>query len=317
MVVKMKNTSVGVIIPTVNRRDKLKKCLEHLSQQSVLPGKVYVVYESHAHINMQDFTFFPNDRLIFLENNGRGPCDARNTALDICQEDIAAFLDDDSFAAQNWIEECIKGFDCFPYPAQQGRISWSRNDEKLPFRRRFLPRLRQKIYDSRDRQYRSPAFYNHLVQPMDLQTIKTLPGISIHLSGGNCALRMDYLEEIGFYDKRFITYHDKEIAYRILSRGSHILYNPDLIVYHDHHPSIIRCIKRSLFSIPYEKLLHSIYPPDAWENPQMYYHIRDVKVPVMFPLSALEKLFLWFLKILASVFRFFNFKINQNPIERQ
>jgi GT2 family glycosyltransferase len=147
-----------------------------------------------------------------------------------------------------------------------GRITWQRADELLPWRRRFVPRLRQKLYDTRHRLYISPDFRRWMAEiGLPVPVLESL-GVAPHLSGGNASIRMLFIEECGGFDERFFTFHDRELAYRILSHGGVIAYNPGMMIEHDHDPSIVRVLRRSAASVPYAQLLRQMYENEPWWN---------------------------------------------------
>jgi len=307
---------VGVIIPTTHTRNSLASCLSHLSNQTRLPDAVYVVLEKSAPPFNPDNPSFSSLPLIVLRNKGYGPCEARNTGLAVCKQEIVAFLDDDSFADEHWVSECLKGCADKAFPAQLGRIVWSRASENLTWHDRFIPQLRQKIYDARHAFYGSEEIKEAFTPKDSPQMGLPESGYALHLSGGNCAIRMDYLWQIGFFNPQFTTYHDKELACRILSRGDTIVYNPNLIVAHDHSRSVRRWVKRSLFAMPYDKLLKEQYKADVWKNPMILMLLKEKgSINKLIRFSWSERAFIAILKLLTVFFVASGLTLRYNPLE--
>jgi GT2 family glycosyltransferase len=116
------------------------------------------------------------------------------------------------------------------------------------------------IYDYRHRLYSNSAFMERLAQQIGIELPHGLPGIAIHLSGANAAIRRRFLEDHGLFDEEYLTFHDRELAWRILSGGGLVAYNPHLVVRHDHEASFFRQLRRSVRAVPYEIKLQRQYP---------------------------------------------------------
>jgi len=84
---------VSVIIPTIGRREDLRKMLESLAGQSRLPDEVIVVGEGVGDVPSE----FPTLRPRFIHLPGSSICEARNAgaAASDPASDLLAFLDDD------------------------------------------------------------------------------------------------------------------------------------------------------------------------------------------------------------------------------
>ena len=307
--------SIGVIIPTLNQRPSVHECLARLARQTLCPQRVYLVLDEGA------AAFSPNRKnlgslpLTILRNSGRGPCEGRNTALAVCREDVAAFLDDDSLPGETWVAECVRGFEESAYPARLGRICWSRSEERVSLWQRSVPRLRQKIYDARHGLYGSRELRDRVAAIRPLDGGRDSDGLALHLSGGNSAVRMDLLTRVGFYDTRFSTYHDRELAYRLLARGDLIAYCSRMTVWHDHNPSVAVWVKRALFASQFDSLIAATYPPGRWRYPALLDVLRDRQlVDDRLHFSPGERLFLAVQRWLVRWANRTHFQLSSNPL---
>jgi GT2 family glycosyltransferase len=260
---------LDLVIPTCNRPEMLCLCLKALVLQMEHLGTVYIVNDGTVSIRgvCRDVGL---RNLVVLEGSHQGPCLARNQALERVKAEYVAFLDDDSIPDQNWAASCLDLFNRFPgVTAQLGRIDWVgiagnvRSRMKI-WQRSFLPQIRQKIYDSRHNQYMSPSYRQTFSKTFQEAIPPDLPGVAQHLSGGNAAIRTRFLRCHGFFNPRFKRQNDREMAYRILSKGCVIAYNPDMKVAHDHDPSILRSLKGIYRVTPYQRLLDATYPNPCW-----------------------------------------------------
>lgn len=259
---------LDIVIPTCDRPDALRRCLAALAPQSDYIGVVIVVDDGTIPVTKDRSWGLLNVSVI--QSPHQGPCLARNQALEEVTAGQVAFLDDDSIPCPTWAESCLRLFEEFPeITGQLGRIRWSGvspdvSGRMARWRDSFLPRIRQKIYDSRHLEYTNISFRDSFSSDFKKNIPPQLPGIAQHLSGGNGAIRTSFLQGHGFLDPRFKTFHDRELAFRVFSRGGLIAYNPTMEIDHDHDPSVLRSLKRCIRAVPYQRLLDTVYPDLFW-----------------------------------------------------
>ena len=203
--------------------------------------------------------------VICLRGHGRGPTHARNLALKHVETEIVGLLDDDSVPEPEWAEACVGLFEGVPaVTAQLGRIMWRQDLHGCGQNRSFLPRHRQKISDARYRCYTDPDFKEQLAQALGRTPPGGISGLATHLTGANAAVRTAFIREHGGFDPRLATLSDKELAWRILRKGGWIAYNPDMVAFHDHDPSITRGLLRAVRVIPFQEILATEYRDAPW-----------------------------------------------------
>lgn len=102
--------TVTVIIVTYSRPDCVKTCLERLRRQTHLPEQIIVVDGSADDRTRSVCSEFPE--ALYLRNEaGLGHMTrSRNIGLRQATGEIIAFLDDDSFAHPDWLEELLKPY---------------------------------------------------------------------------------------------------------------------------------------------------------------------------------------------------------------
>lgn len=86
-------TTFSVIIPTYNRKDYLRACLESVAQQRLQPNEVIVVDDGSTDGTQQMLEMMENVTLIQKANAGPGA--ARNRGAGAASGDYLAFLDSD------------------------------------------------------------------------------------------------------------------------------------------------------------------------------------------------------------------------------
>jgi len=229
---------------------------------------IYIINDGHIPVeNICKMFKNISDYIIILKTNEIGPAAARNEALQLINCKYIAFLDDDSYPLPNWLSECEKLFEENPtITAQLGRILWAREDKSIYFFKSFIPKFRQKIYDYRHQVYQSDRFINELINLVKPTVRLNIKGLSNHISGGNFAIKNSFFAEHGWFNLKYLTYHDKELAYRILINNGIIAYNPEMKVLHKHSSSIIRAIKRAAFTVQFKLILQKEYKSYKWTS---------------------------------------------------
>lgn len=256
---------LAVVIPTYNRPVALQQALTSLACQELHRlGTIYVVNDGGHLIDGVEIPAVLRSRVAIIAVLHGGPAQARNAALRQVEEPLVSFLDDDAIAGEDWVTHCLETFDRFPaVTAQLGRIQWTwaqPEPDTGPRWRQLVARQRQMLYDHRHRLYSAPSFMDAMAKKLGLQLPPGLPGLAPHLSGGNGAVRRQFLLQHGFLNEKYHTFHDRELAWRVMTHAGIVAYNPLMCIRHDHDPSLWRSLKRCVRAIPYEEKLHRQYP---------------------------------------------------------
>jgi SAM-dependent methyltransferase len=99
-------SSVGIVIPTCDRPDYLRRALNSIAAQSRKPNTIIVVNDGHADIGavVEEFSARLSISAIETAVPYSGSSTARNLALDALNTTLVAFLDDDNLMWPRWIE---------------------------------------------------------------------------------------------------------------------------------------------------------------------------------------------------------------------
>jgi glycosyltransferase involved in cell wall biosynthesis len=99
--------TVSIVVPTRDRPDSLKECLESLLlQQSVRQREIIVVDNNpESGLTPRIIEEFPGVKLIFEHRQGASY--ARNAGIKASRADIIVFTDDDVVAPPQWLENII------------------------------------------------------------------------------------------------------------------------------------------------------------------------------------------------------------------
>jgi GT2 family glycosyltransferase len=213
-----KVVNITVAIPTLNRPAELTRCLESLFQGTVLPAEVLIINQGDSHVvesvlkHVRSQYSLP---IIHWPQPPKGLSAARNIASSQAKCPVIAFTDDDCVPASNWLAHIDQIMTVVPnIDGVTGSI--------LPFE-----------------QETSGLF------PISIRTgqkSKTFQGPTLPWqvgSGGNFAIKRDWLLRIGGYDERLgvgspgQAAEDTDLFYRLLRAGAVIQYEPGAVIYHE------------------------------------------------------------------------------------
>lgn len=102
---------ISIIIPTYNRKDRLKQCLESIFKQDYPQEKIEIIViddgSSDGTAQMLDELLKeqPNFRYFFQMH--KGPAAARNLGIKQAKGEIIGFTDNDCVLKRNWVKEMI------------------------------------------------------------------------------------------------------------------------------------------------------------------------------------------------------------------
>ena len=123
---------VGVVIPTCDRPENLKRALASVAAQSRRPDKVVVVNDGQESIKdiVEEFSNRLAIALLHTEHPYSGASTARNLGLDALDTPLVSFLDDDNLMWPRWIERAVAFLDSDPkvdiiYGAQLRDVEFS------------------------------------------------------------------------------------------------------------------------------------------------------------------------------------------------
>ncbi|WP_454043020.1 glycosyltransferase family 2 protein [Cellulosimicrobium sp. Marseille-Q8652] len=100
-------TTAAVVVATYNRPDHVRTCLEHLAAQTLQPDRVVVVDSSPGTATRDVVAQFPG--VLYLRNERGAGSTATSRAIGVAEvtSDVVAFVDDDAYAAEDWLEQIV------------------------------------------------------------------------------------------------------------------------------------------------------------------------------------------------------------------
>jgi GT2 family glycosyltransferase len=202
---------ISVIIPTHNRRDSLRLCLDSVLLQDHSASQVIVVDDGS-----QDGTArmlaeeYPQVQVLHLAQQ-QGPAAARNRGLQAATGDAVAFTDDDCVVPQHWLAELSRAFETHPELAAVG--GYQEAPDEL---------LEANPVAQADRAIRLHRWGDRALAP---QT----GGFEIpDIATSNAAYRLHRLVEVGGFDESFpvAAGEDADLKLRLAARSWPLLYLP-------------------------------------------------------------------------------------------
>ena len=248
--------AVSIIVPTVNRPDDLRRCLESLMSQSTRHSIEILVVDNKPASPSSAVTVarqFPSVRLVTESRPGLSY--ARNAGIAAATGEIIVTTDDDVVAPGEWIEKLIEPFARAEVMAVTGNV--------LPFELETESQCQFEIYGGLGKGYKPREF----TRTWFLAQRDGVPTWDIGATA-NAAFRAACFRDlaIGLLDEALGAgtptgcSEDTYLFYRILKNGGTIVYLPSTYVWHRHRPSM-------------KSLRHQVY---AYSKGHVAYHLTTL-----------------------------------------
>jgi glycosyltransferase involved in cell wall biosynthesis len=225
---------IDVIIPTRNRGALVTRTLRSLQGSSVQDFQVWIVDQSeNTETAVAVAPFLAKDgRFTLVRSATKGANVARNVGLTASSAPIIVFTDDDCRVSEDWLENYLQEYETYPAVASIfGRI--------VPGEMPVDPQLDAQLN-------RVDAQHLQKILPMakkEEDERQLFEGNRFNLGfghGANMSFRRSTFNLYGVFDE-FLgsgnvlgSWEERDIGYRILSKGGQILYAPGAVVFHDH-----------------------------------------------------------------------------------
>jgi GT2 family glycosyltransferase len=209
---------VTVAIATLDRPERLRRCVSAILAGRALPSEIVIVDQS-ANDATATMVAAANwaDRIPirYLRQSRLGLAASRNLAIEHVSQPIVAFTDDDCVPDSGWLAALLATFEGDDSPdVVTGAV--------LP-----LEPENGSLHPVSTRTSPTRALYRGRSLPWAVGT------------GGNAAVRRDWLERVGGFDERLgagsrgQSAEDLELFYRLLRGGAVVRYEPDAVVFHE------------------------------------------------------------------------------------
>ena len=216
--------AISVVIPAHNAAATIGDCLSALAAQTVKATEVVVVDDGSTDGTAEVARRFG---ATVLSQGQAGAGAARNHGAREAHGGLLLFTDADCAPIPEWIERLVAAFDAEGVAAARGVCS---SDQPEP-----AARFAQLEYDEK---------YRKLTRHATVDFVATY----------SAAYPREVFWRFGGFDEGFIgaTSEDQELSFRMARRGLKIVFLPDAVVQHRHHPSLRGYVRRK-FWIGYAK----------------------------------------------------------------
>ncbi len=235
---------LSVIIPTCNRRESLRECLESLFVQNY-PKDAYeiIVVDDGSPIGTKELVGNlikrGNNNLVYLRQEHRGTAAASNLGMRYAKSNIVAFTEDDCIMPCDWIGKIVYFHKRYPNVAAiQGTIlNYYRNN--------LIATLEQKINDT---------YLDYILYEEDDNKYITL------FYTGNCSLKIEIFKEQDIvFNKQLLACEDVDLSNQLLEKGLKILYTERISVLHKYRTNIASFTKKHFRDGRWRYLLRLIW----------------------------------------------------------
>ena len=232
----MNEIKVSVVVPTRNRAEDLKRCLQALASQD-FPRERYetIVCDDGSEDDIGGIVeeFQRNGfNIQHLRQEQKGPAAARNLGIRHSKAEIIAMTDSDTLPDRSWLKKLYETLVSDPEAvAVEGQV-YAVNDGEF--------------------------------DPLGEGPTNKSGGVYLTC---NCAYRRDALIEVGGFDETFPypAYEDTELAARAQQLGR-IVWEPAAIVVHPQRPLTLRAVLKKLRHWEYVLVMGHRYGYLAWKQ---------------------------------------------------
>lgn len=199
---------VSIVIPTFNRLDRLRRCVDKIRQNVSTPADIIVIDGGSTDGTRKWFTR-QNDLRVILEERREGAVRAFNKGFRAAAAPYVMWLNDDAFPNSGAVEAAIEMIERDDLP-DLGMVAFYHN---WADQRNVLDRV------------------VHEGESYELCHVRGYPYANFGL------LRRELLERIGFADERFYFFgFDPDLSLRIqIDEGLKVLGCREALIHHDQH----------------------------------------------------------------------------------
>jgi len=209
--------AISVVVNTFKRPNKLLDCVRAILKNNFKNFEIIIIEQQGKGKLKEELKGLKNKNIFYFNLKKKGASLAKNFGIKRAKGEIIAFIDDDCKPARNWLINIYRGF-------QKNKETAAIFGRVRPYNPRrhkgllcpcFFDRKEKGIITAPCRHWKKIGFGNNMVFRKDI--FEKIGGFKEWLGPGSLALAAE----------------DAEICYRLLSRGYKILYDPQVLVYHD------------------------------------------------------------------------------------
>jgi GT2 family glycosyltransferase len=228
-------TAVTVVVPTCGDAVALERAIASILATGYEPLEVVVVENappapSTRSVVARSFSGAP---VHYLEEPRKGASRARNAGLALADGDVVAFTDDDVVVDPGWLRNAVTAFEHPDVACVTGRIQALALDTRSQL---LFEQFAAFDKGPERRMWRLPE--SRAAEPL-------FPYIPGHVgSGANVFVRREVARRVGGFDIQLgpgtptLGGEDLDLFVRLVQAGYAIVYDPSVLVHHDHPDSL-------------------------------------------------------------------------------
>ncbi|MUV88827.1 glycosyltransferase [Halapricum sp. CBA1109] len=226
----MSDYTFSVIIPTLDREEKLLECTKRLSEQTRQPEEVIIVDDGDLDIGVQTKireTLGGTELRITSSDGPPGTSTARNTGIRTASSNIIVTLDDDVWLGAEHLERLEHLYEQYDSDTLAGIGVAGRTDSLTSTRRRLVD-IHNRIF------YRINSGWRINSAGFQKASIVSEPAESEWISGGVASYKRAVLLDHPFrhWEGGREVHEDIEICWRLKNEGYHFIVDPELPTNH-------------------------------------------------------------------------------------
>ena len=248
---KNRKIDVSVIIPLFIVKTRFFKDLKKFSLQKFKNFEILIVCDqkiSPPRINKLDI------KIIYTGSSSTGPAAKRDIALKIAKGKICAFIDDDAYPHQDWLNNAIKNF-------KNKNIVAVGGPGITPSEDNYWEKLTGLVYES--------IFCSGKAQR---RFVPTHPRYVNDWPAYNLLIKTDILKKVGGYGNDFYGGEDTFLCLKLIKKGK-IYYDPKVVVFH-HRRRLLIPLLRQIFNVGIHRGYFSKKFPET--SRQIFYYLPSI-----------------------------------------
>ena len=204
----------SIIIPVKELNDYIRETVPAIFRLDRSDWELLIV------TNEPQETEWPNDSRVVMLSSGRvGPAEKRDLAASRAVGDFLVFLDDDSYPQSDLLSIAFKEF-------EEGQVALG-GPAVTPPHNSFLQKVSGAVFSSKLTGGSPERYRPHGSRRL----VDDWPSV-------NLMIRREIFLEIGGFDSPFWPGEDTFLCEKLLNAGHHVLYVPELIVWHHRRPGL-------------------------------------------------------------------------------
>ncbi len=209
---------VSVIIAVKKDNPNLRECIARLSK---------IAYQNYEILVLPDEAFVLDQKNLRIIPTGNClPAKKRDVGAENACGEILAFIDDDAYPSENWLDEAVKDFEDLNVGAVGGPAVTPPNEN-------FKSRAGGYVYASW--MVSGNFSYRYIIGKK--QAIDDYPSC-------NLLVRKEIFKDIGGFKMNFWPGEDTFLCLEIIKKGKKIIYEPGALVFHHRRPLFLSHLKQ-------------------------------------------------------------------------